>query len=115
MLPAVWWFVRIAAASTLVSLVLGLWAARATQRHPSPVLKVLFAALLLVPADIILVRGARSWEVVLAGIFSGLPLLLWGGWGALRGVDPRYENAARSLGASEWRVFWRVALPLAWR
>jgi molybdate transport system permease protein len=29
-------------------------------------------------------------------------------------VDPDYEKAARSLGASEWRVFWQVSLPLAW-
>lgn len=30
-------------------------------------------------------------------------------------MDPRLENAARTLGASEWKVFWQVSLPLAWR
>jgi molybdate transport system permease protein len=38
-----------------------------------------------------------------------LPLLLrWPG-------DGGFENAARSLGAGEWRVLWRITLPLAWR
>jgi molybdate transport system permease protein len=30
-------------------------------------------------------------------------------------VDRNYERAARNLGASEWKLFWRVTLPLAWR
>jgi molybdate transport system permease protein len=30
-------------------------------------------------------------------------------------VDHTYERAARSLGATEPRVFWRITLPLAWR
>jgi molybdate transport system permease protein len=30
-------------------------------------------------------------------------------------VDRSYERAARTLGASEWRLFWRVTLPLARR
>jgi molybdate transport system permease protein len=30
-------------------------------------------------------------------------------------VDRACERAGRSLGASEWRIFWRVSLPLARR
>ena len=33
---------------------------------------------------------------------------------ALEQVDPEYLQAARTLGATEWRVFREVALPLAW-
>ena len=33
----------------------------------------------------------------------------------LEGVDYHYEWAAHSLGASEWRTFWRITLPLAKR
>jgi iron(III) transport system permease protein len=31
--------------------------------------------------------------------------------GALRGVDPAMEEAARSLGSGAWATFWRVTLP----
>jgi molybdate transport system permease protein len=33
---------------------------------------------------------------------------------ALEQVDPNFLQAARTLGASEWRVFREIALPLAW-
>jgi molybdate transport system permease protein len=33
--------------------------------------------------------------------------------GAMRSVDPRFEQVAATLGASPWRSFSRVALPLA--
>jgi len=29
-------------------------------------------------------------------------------------VDINVEDAARTLGSSEWQVFWRITLPLAW-
>jgi ABC-type sulfate transport system permease component len=34
---------------------------------------------------------------------------------AFQSVDPVYQNAARSLGASEWRVFLEVSLPMVYR
>jgi spermidine/putrescine transport system permease protein len=30
----------------------------------------------------------------------------------LMGLDPHLSEAARDLGASEWRIFWRITLPL---
>jgi molybdate transport system permease protein len=30
-------------------------------------------------------------------------------------LNREYGDAARSLGCSEWRIFWRVMLPLSWR
>jgi|HubBroStandDraft_1064217.scaffolds.fasta_scaffold00819_8 molybdate transport system permease protein len=44
-----------------------------------------------------------------------LPLLLRLTWPGLAAVDHSFENAARGLGAGEWRIFWRITLPLAWR
>jgi len=32
---------------------------------------------------------------------------------AFEGIDHGYEKAARTLGASNWRVFWRVTMPLS--
>jgi molybdate transport system permease protein len=34
---------------------------------------------------------------------------------ALRSMDRRYEDAAQTLGASSWTVFWRVTIPLIGR
>jgi len=44
-----------------------------------------------------------------------LPLLVRMTRAGLQAMDHGIENAARSLGAGEWRIFWRVTLPLAWR
>jgi ABC-type sulfate transport system permease component len=30
---------------------------------------------------------------------------------AFAAIDPIYEDAARTLGAGEWRIFWRIAMP----
>jgi molybdate transport system permease protein len=34
--------------------------------------------------------------------------------GAFEQVERHYEDAARTLGAGEWRIFWTITLPLAW-
>lgn len=55
-----------------------------------------------------------SWQgAVLAATVVVFPLLYKSARGAFESVDRNQENAARSLGASEWSVFWRVSLPLA--
>jgi molybdate transport system permease protein len=43
------------------------------------------------------------------------PLLLRSVRIAFQEVEPRYEHVARTLGASEWRVFRAITLPLARR
>ncbi|GGL31368.1 molybdate ABC transporter permease subunit [Planomonospora parontospora] len=50
--------------------------------------------------------------VVLAEAFVAMPFLVISVEGALRAADLRYEEAAATLGASRWRVFTRVTLPL---
>lgn len=50
-----------------------------------------------------------------AAVLSAAPLLVRAFRTALVGLDARYANTARSLGASDWRIFWRVELPQVWR
>jgi molybdate transport system permease protein len=57
-----------------------------------------------------------TWQAaVVAAILHSAPIYIKAARVILEGVDYRYEWVAHSLGASEWRTFWRVTLPLAWR
>jgi molybdate transport system permease protein len=51
--------------------------------------------------------------VVVAQTFVAMPFLVLTLEAALRQLDPRYEDAARTLGASRWYAFRRVTLPAA--
>jgi molybdate transport system permease protein len=50
--------------------------------------------------------------VVVAETFVALPFLVISVEGALRALDPRYDDAAATLGASRWYAFTRVTLPM---
>ncbi len=51
--------------------------------------------------------------VVVAQTFVAMPFLVLTVEGALRQMDRRYDDAARTLGASRWYAFRRVTLPAA--
>ncbi|HYN33287.1 MAG TPA: ABC transporter permease [Ilumatobacteraceae bacterium] len=51
------------------------------------------------------------WAVIIAQTFVSMPFLVITVEAALRQVDGRYEDAARTLGGSRWYVFRRVTLP----
>ena len=51
--------------------------------------------------------------VVLAQTFVAMPFLVLTVEASLRQFDPRFEDAARTLGASRWYAFRRVTLPAA--
>ena len=57
-----------------------------------------------------------TWRGVLIalGVMS-FPLLVRSARTAFEEVNPRLEQIARTLGAGEWRVFWTITAPLAWR
>ena len=56
-----------------------------------------------------------SWPAtVIAAAVVAFPLMYLTARAALEQVEPRLLQAARTLGASERRVFLEVALPLAW-
>jgi molybdate transport system permease protein len=57
-----------------------------------------------------------TWQgAAVAAAVVSLPLIYKSARAAFEGVDAELENAARTLGASEVAVFFRVSLPLAWR
>ena len=57
-----------------------------------------------------------TWQAaVIASTIHGIPLLVRTARAALLSVDHDLERAARTLGASEWRLFWRITLPLTRR
>jgi molybdate transport system permease protein len=66
--------------------------------------------------DAVGVEVAFTWKgAVLAACVGSIPLLIRAAQAGFEAVDPRLEAAARTLGRSEWSVFWSVTLPLAWR
>ena len=136
-----WLSLRVAAVATLVSLFFGLWIAYmlANRRFRGKELldAVVMLPLVLPPTVLgyylLVVLGRSSplgslyewafgtplvftWQAaVVASTFHAIPLLIKSSRAAFETVDRSYEKAARNLGASEWRVFWRVTLPLARR
>lgn len=131
---------RVAGMATLIAFVVAIPAAwgLARRRGPLPaVLDALCTLPLVLPPTVlgyylILLVGRRglfgqaladmgvqlmfSWQgSVVAATVVIFPLIYKSARAALEAVDARYEDAARTLGAPEWRVFLSVSLPLAWR
>lgn len=138
-LSPVWISLRTAVTATIVTLVLGVAAARWRVRGHSRAWELLDAFLLLplvLPPTVVgffllLLFGKNgplgqlllklgilvvfSWPAtVIAASVVAFPLMYVTARGALEQLDPQLLQAARTLGASEWRVFGRVAVPLAW-
>ena len=62
------------------------------------------------------IRLIFTWQAaVIAATIVSFPLVFKAARAAFETVDPQYEDAARTLGISEWAIFFRVTLPLAWR
>ena len=51
--------------------------------------------------------------VAIGLIMVSLPFMIFPIYSVLKGIDRRLEEAAESLGAGEWQVFWNVTLPLS--
>ncbi len=136
-----WLSLRVAVLSTIISLAAGLWIAHILANRDFRGKEVLDAAVtlpLVLPPTVLgyyllVVIGRLSplgklWEAifgsplvftwkaaVVAAVLHSFPLLVKSARAAFESVDRRYERAARTLGASEWKLFWRVTLPLAQR
>jgi molybdate transport system permease protein len=134
-----WLSLRVAFISTALSLAAGLWIAYILANREFRGKEVLDAAVtlpLVLPPTVLgyyllvlLGHGSpigKLWEAVfgsplvftwkaavVAALLHSLPLLVKSARAALESVDRSCERAARTLGASELRLFWRVTLPLA--
>ncbi|SDE85181.1 molybdate transport system permease protein [Bhargavaea beijingensis] len=61
------------------------------------------------------IRVVFTWiGAVIASFVVSLPLMYQSVQAAFEKVDPRWENVARTMGVSEWRIFRKVTFPLAW-
>jgi molybdate transport system permease protein len=126
---SLWLVLRLAGLATGISVAIGLWLAFVlTNRKPAfqgASFPAQFKALLSAPVVFYWLgasgpKGAGYWPLteaglVVAGAISAGPLFLSAARTAFAGLDPNYGKAARTLGASEWRVFSRIHLPLAFR
>jgi molybdate transport system permease protein len=136
-----WLSLRVAALSTAIALGIGLWLAWVLANREFRGKEILDAAVtlpLVLPPTVLgyylLVLLGRSsplgqlyewifgqplvftWQAaVVAALFHSTPLLVKSARAAFESVDHGYERAARTLGASEVRLFWRVTLPLSGR
>jgi molybdate transport system permease protein len=56
-----------------------------------------------------------SWPAtVIAASVVAFPLMYRTVRSAFEQIDQNLINAARTLGVSEWKIFWKVTIPLAW-
>jgi molybdate transport system permease protein len=136
-----WLSLRVAALSTALAIAIGLWIAYVLANRNFRGKELLDAAVtlpLVLPPTVLgyylLILLGRSsvagtayewlfgspmvftWQAaVIAAWIHSAPLLIKSARAAFETVDHSYERAARTLGASEWRLFWRVTIPLARR
>jgi len=136
-----WLSIRVAALATLLIVAAGLPLAVLLARGRFPG-KAILGGLLVLPLVLpptvlgfILLQllGRRGWlgamlerdlgvvfvfhwtGAVLASALAAFPMFLLPARGAIEGVDPALEDAARLLGRRELSVFLHVTVPLAWR
>lgn len=132
---------RVAAAATILVVALGVPLAVLLARARFPG-RGLLAGILILPMVLpptvmgyclLLILGRRAplgwwleqklgvvlvfhWSgAVIASAVAAFPLFLIPARGAIEGVDPALEDAARLLGRREFSVFRSVTFPLAWR
>ena len=61
------------------------------------------------------VKVAFSWgATVLAAVVISFPIMYRAARGAFEQVNPDVLSAGRTIGMSEWKIFWKVQLPIAW-
>lgn len=131
---------RTATVATVVAFLPGILAARWMAYSPGGRTKAVADGLLIMPLLLpptvvgfllllvfgnrgLLGRALSEWGMpivftwpgaVIAAAVVTFPLIYRTARGAFEQVDPDLPDAARTMGAGEWNLFWRVVLPLSW-
>lgn len=138
-LSPLWISLKTAFTATLITFFLGVLAARFAIRHNgrfSGIIDGLLTLPLVLPPTVVgffllLVFGKNgpigsflstlgiriifSWPAtVLASAVVAFPLMYSTTKAALKQVDSSFIDDARILGATEWKIFWSVSVPIAW-
>ena len=79
---------------------------------PTIVVGVAFLAVLGPSSPIGVNLRGTVWAILIAHVFYNLAIVIRGVGAFWEQIDPHMEEAARSLGASKWRAFRTVTLPL---
>lgn len=130
--------IKTALLATLLTFFAGLYAARYIQKlpHGQGIVDGILTLPLVLPPTVVgffllLIFGRSSfigrflqefninvifsWEAtVIAATVVAFPLMYRTARGAFEQVNEDYVQAARTLGMSERRIFWRIVLPLSW-
>jgi len=138
-LSPAWISLKVSFTATLIVFILGIAAAWAMTRYRGRA-KGLLDGLLTLPMvlpptvagfGILLVIGVNgpvgrllkplgislifTWHAaVIAAAVVAFPLMYRTARGAFEQIDRSVLDAARTLGGSEWRIFWRICVPMAW-
>jgi spermidine/putrescine transport system permease protein len=125
LLVALWNSLFIAVITMILSTVFGTIAAIGLARSGSRVQKILRPALstpMMTPRLVVGIALLNSynlfavdlslWTVILGHTVVALPYVILVVTARLVGLDPRLEEAAFDLGASQWRVIFDILLPL---
>ena len=111
---------KTAALSIIITFFLGVAAAQLVFRLKSKTMKTildgLFTLPLVLPPTVagfflLYIFGMRT---VLAAVVISFPLMYRSARGAFEQVNPDVLSAGRTLGMSEWNIFWKVQMPIAW-
>ena len=137
-LSPLWISLKTASIATVITFFLGIAAAYWMQgyqgRWKSLLESILISPLILPPTVVgfllLLLCGKNGWvgqllapfnvaivftwyAAVISGTVVAFPLMYKTTLGAFEQIDANLQRAARTLGASEFRVFWRITVPLA--
>ncbi len=138
-LSPLWISLKSSAIATFFTFFLGIAAARwmlSTRIKCKPLIEGIFISPLVLPPTVVgflllLLFGRNgaigqfllqfeltvifTWQAAaITATVVSFPLMYKTALGAFEQIDANLLNAARTLGASEWQVFWRIMLPLAW-